>query len=126
MKKIKILVVDDEEGIREFLVEYLNLNNFEVLLCSTLKEAIDINKQEKPPLALIDIILPEENGLVLYRELKKDNHDIKVVLMTGFPVEDILEQAMKEGAVSYIFKPFELENILELLKKVSTDLHNNQ
>lgn len=126
MKKIKILVVDDEEGIREFLVEYLNLNNFEVLLCSTLKEAIDINKREKPPLALIDIILPEENGLVLYRELKKDNHDIKVVLMTGFPVEDILEQAMKEGAVSYIFKPFELENILELLKKVSTDLHNNQ
>lgn len=126
MKKIKILVVDDEEGIREFLVEYLNLNNFEVLLCSTLKEAIDLNKKEKPPLALIDIILPEENGLVLYRELKKDNHDIKAVLMTGFPVEDILEQAMKEGAISYIFKPFELENILELLKKVSSDLNNNQ
>ena len=118
-----ILVVDDEENIRETLKEQLELLGYNVLTAINGIEAIKIHRKLKGEidLVLLDMIMPDMAGRETFKELIKLDHKIKVLLMSGYSQEDKASKTLAEGAVGFIQKPFELSKfsgiINEILKK---------
>ncbi len=115
-----ILVVDDEEVIREFLRRYLTLHGAAVDTASSGPQAIEKAGQRRYSLFFLDVRMPQMDGLETLRELRKLHQDAACVMMTGYAVDDILQQARAEGVLMAIKKPFDLkdlENIFEKLKE---------
>lgn len=83
----KILLVDDEETIRELFKEYLSEEGFHVKVASSGKEAIEIVKEEKFDLFLVDLVMPEMDGLELLQEFQTLKIDVPAVLLTAYGVE---------------------------------------
>jgi two-component system alkaline phosphatase synthesis response regulator PhoP len=107
----KVLVVDDEEQIRELLREFLVGAGYEVLVATNAEEAIEVAQRERPHLILLDIRMPELDGVETCVRLK--THDktrsIPVIIATAFT--DTLAEALDAGADDFVNKPFRLEEI---------------
>lgn len=116
-KKVKVLVVDDERRVREFLTQLLAIENTEVKCAEDGLKAIEAVKKENFDLAFLDVRMPGMDGLQTFRELKKLSPDIKCVMITGYAVDDLLEQARIEGAVASIQKPLDISQIDSLIKE---------
>ncbi len=109
VKKMKLLVVDDEIGIISFLYDFFVARDFEVLQATNGKGALNIIRKEKPPIVLLDIKLGSGmNGIDVLREIRDIDKDIKVIMMTGVKDKDITDEAMGLGATDYITKPLSL------------------
>ncbi len=113
---VKILVVDDEEGIRKSLSSYLKLEGYEVSTAGDGVEAINKLRESKYNIVLMDINMPEKDGLDALREIKAIDFSIQVVMMTAFSTFDKTMRSLEFGATDYIMKPF--ENLSEILKLV--------
>lgn len=115
--KIKVLVVDDEKIIRDFFVRFLNLEGVAVKVLENGFNAIEAAKLEKFDMVFLDIRMPGMDGMQTFRELKRISPDTKYVMITGYAVEDSLDELKKEGLL-YIKKPFEIKELLMLLDSV--------
>ena len=117
-KKYSILVIDDEIEILDMLSRFLNRNpNFTVQTFSNPVSALSsINNNTKYDLVLLDIIMPQMNGLDVLEKLKDMNSDQKVIMMTAYSTLDKVLKSHKIGATNYIMKPFSSLDALE--KKV--------
>jgi len=121
--KEKILLVDDEESIRNIGQKQLENLGYKIILAADGKEAVKIYKEKKGKidLILLDIIMPESGGKETYRELKKINPDIKVIVMSGYSQDEKANEIMNDGALGFIQKPFKIHElskiIYEILKK---------
>jgi CheY-like chemotaxis protein len=91
----KILLVDDEETIRGLFKEYLSEEGFSVKAASSGKEAIEITREEKFDIFLIDLVMPEMDGLELLQQLRTLKIDTPAILLTGYEIE--LDESRKEG-----------------------------
>ena len=107
----KILVVEDDSGISEFISLELKHEGFEVVIAETGRKGLAMAESEKPDLILLDIMLPEMNGLEVLRRLRKTS-SVPVIIETarGESVDRI--NGLNEGADDYICKPFEIEELL--------------
>ena len=107
----KILVVEDDTGISEFISLELKHEGFEVVIAETGRKGLAMAESEKPDLILLDIMLPEMNGLEVLRRLRKTS-SVPVIIETarGESVDRI--NGLNEGADDYICKPFEIEELL--------------
>ena len=107
----KILVVEDDTGISEFISLELKHEGFEVAIAETGRKGLAMAESEKPDLILLDIMLPEMNGLEVLRRLRKTS-SVPVIIETarGESVDRI--NGLNEGADDYICKPFEIEELL--------------
>jgi signal transduction histidine kinase/GGDEF domain-containing protein len=115
----RILVVDDEKEIRDFLLKALTrLTGFHVELAETGEEALKKIEQEKFDLVLTDLKMPNIDGLQLVTEIAKSKPEILTVLMTGHGTIDSALEAMKKGASDYLTKPLILEEMIVRLQKV--------
>ena len=110
-EKIKVLVVDDEEIIRDFLSRFLSLNGVEVKAVEDGFRAVETVKEEEFDLFFIDARMPMMDGLETFIKLKNIKPNLKCVMMTGYVVDDLLQQAKKEGAILSIRKPFDISEI---------------
>ncbi|MDP8275945.1 MAG: response regulator, partial [Candidatus Euphemobacter frigidus] len=110
-----ILIVDDEEQIRELLFKYFNRIGFSVQAVSSGKEALEKIKSFIPNLILLDYMMPGETGLTIFPQLKHLFPFVKVVILTGRGSEEIAVKALKMGVDDYITKPFELTEIRDLV-----------
>lgn len=117
--KIKVLVVDDEKIVRDFFKRLLSLLGLDVLDAEDGYKAVDLAKNNKFDIYFIDVRMPGLNGLETYRQIRQIDTKALVVMITGYAVEDMLEQAEKEGAYGNIRKPFDINQIKEVLDKVS-------
>ena len=117
-KKYSILVIDDEIEILDMLSRFLNRNpNFTVQTFSNPVSALSsINNNTKYDLVLLDIMMPQMNGLDVLEKLKDMNSDQKVIMMTAYSTLDKVLKSHKIGATNYIMKPFSSLDALE--KKV--------
>lgn len=118
--RIKVLIVDDEKIIRNFFRQLLSLLGLEIIEAEDGYKAIECSKKDKFDIFFIDMRMPGLNGLDTYREIRKIQPEASVVMMTGYAVEDLLQQAQKEGAYSIIRKPFNINEIKGVLDKVGT------
>jgi DNA-binding NtrC family response regulator len=113
----KILIVDDEEGIRESLKLILS-EHYELILTDNGEQALGILEHTKDiGLILLDIKMRKEHGLDVLKTIKEKHPKIKVVMVTGYKSVETAAEAAKLGASGYIVKPFKTEEILETVKK---------
>lgn len=112
----KVLVVDDEKEVRDFLIRLLSLRGLHVKAVEDGYKAIEIFKQEKFDVVFLDVRMPHLNGVEALRELKKYNPSAKYVMITGYAVNDLLEEAREEGAFTSIRKPFDIDEIIAVVQ----------
>lgn len=118
MDRPKILVADDERSIRDMLSSALSQWGYQVFPASTGTEAFGLLKGQLFDAALIDIRMPEMDGIVLLRELKRYDSSMEVVIMTGYPTVNTAVEALKEGAYDYLTKPLIMDELKHLLARL--------
>jgi DNA-binding NtrC family response regulator len=117
-KKIKIIVVDDELSIRESLKGWLQQDGYQVETAAGGPEALAKNAANRFDIMLIDVKMPEMDGLTLLQKIKEIDSDIAIVMMTAHgAIRDAIE-AIKLGAYDYLLKPFELEELSFTIQKL--------
>ena len=123
MKK-KILVVDDEHDLVDFIRIRLEANNYQVIAAYDGEKALSLAAKEKPDLVLLDILMPEMDGFKVCQELKNSplTSAIAVIMLTAKDRQEDIKLARQAGADEYIIKPFDdqtlLYNIQHLLKRI--------
>jgi len=117
--KRKILVVDDEEAIRELLASYLARHDFEVVLAANGSEARRLMDKEALELAVLDIVLPDADGMDLLSAARQDHPTLPVIMLTGIGFdEELLQEAQRRGADGYVSKMQPLDQLLMEVRRV--------
>ena len=118
MDKAKILIVDDEQSMRDFMSIMLSKEGYEVSLAASAAEGLDIIKNNVPDVVVTDIMMPEMSGLDFMSKAREFKDDLSFIVMTAFASVDSAIEAMKKGAYDYITKPFKVDEIKLTIKKV--------
>lgn len=113
--KANVLVVDDEVAIRRALERFLTGLGYQVWGVGNAEDAIKIVDKELVDLALVDLVMPQIDGVELIRRIKVINPNIVAIVMTAYGTITSAVEAMKAGAYHYLTKPFELEDIASLV-----------
>ena len=114
----RIMVVDDDAGMRLTLEGIMEDEGYDVVGAGDGYEAIKLAKGTPFTLIFMDIKMPGINGVEAYREIKKVSPDSVVVMMTGFAVEDLVKEALQEGVYAVLYKPFAMEQIIDVVQAV--------
>src|SRR5690606_22246244 len=109
--KPRILVVDDEESIREFLDIMLRKEGYEVTCAEDGQKAIDIFKKKTFDMVISDLQMPNVTGLELLKFVKDQAPDVVFMMITAFGTTETAVEAMKVGAYDYITKPFKIDEV---------------
>jgi len=112
----RIIIVDDDEGIRETLAAILQEEGYHVDTAESGKEAIEKTNAKFYNLALIDIRLPDIEGIDLLKEIKGTVPKIRKIIITGYPTLQNAMEAVNNGADAYVLKPFDIEKVLTIIK----------
>jgi len=113
--KNNVLVVDDVKSIRLTLGGILGDEGYNVVLAEDGYQAIDAAKETPFDLVFMDIKMPGINGVQTFREIKKITPRAVVVMMTAYSVEDLIKEALEEGAYAVVYKPFDIEKIVNII-----------
>ena len=115
--KVRILVVDDELGMRDLLKLELETAGFHVITAGDGQEALDWVEKEKFQLVITDIMMPKMDGLALLEGIKKRDVYLEVIVTTGYGQVENAVAAMKKGAYDFIQKPYSTDQILAVVEK---------
>jgi CheY-like chemotaxis protein len=110
-----VLVVDDSPSMATTLVDILNIKGFEVYAAQSGAEALEILREHAVDILLTDVIMPDMNGVELYREARKIRSNLTTILMTAYAADDIIRQGMAEGIRTVLNKPLNIDFLLTLL-----------
>lgn len=121
MQQPTLLVVDDQMGVRRLLFEAFSEENYNVIMASSGMEAIEKVQALKPHVILMDMKMPGMNGLEALKEINKIYDDLLVIMMTAYGELEIVAEAIKLGIKEYITKPFDINELRLLVKKVLQD-----
>ena len=113
----RILVVDDEPGMREFLEIMLQKDGYDVDTAADGPEAIDKIEESLFDLAIVDIQMPILNGIEVLKKVSEKSPDTTVIMVTAYASHETAIEAMKLGAYDYITKPFKIDEIKLVIKK---------
>lgn len=126
----RILVVDDESLMREFLSESLAAQKYDVDAAENGSRALDYLNNETYDLVLTDLKMPKVSGIDVLKKARERTPDCKIIIMTAYGTVENAVEAMKLGAFDYITKPFSLDEILILVKRAlefkSLELENRR
>ena len=116
--RARVLVVDDDPEIVTFLATLLELEGIESQVATSAAAALEKLKLAVPSLVLLDIAMPDRDGLDLCRELKKDprTRDVPVFVVSARPGKDVVERALAAGAEEFIRKPFENQELIARIR----------
>ncbi len=114
--KIRLLIVDDEVKFVDSIAQRLEMRGLEVTKAYSGKEAIEKARQEKFDLALLDLKMPEMDGRKVLEVLKNEHKFLEIIILTGHGSMDSAVECTKLGAYGYLPKPYELDNLLDVLK----------
>jgi len=121
-KKISILVVDDEESVRDSLYNWFVEDGYRVECADSAKMALSILESECFDIVLADIKMPGMDGLEMLKRIKALEKDIIVIVMTAFATVDTAVQALKDGAFDYVTKPFDPDDLSHLVRNASKQI----
>ena len=113
----RIVVVDDDLSLCHFLTKPLTQEGYEVITCHNGNQALETINEREADLILLDNKLPDRTGLEVLKEVKKNHPKVPVIIMTAFGTTETAIEAMRLGAFDYILKPFELDEIFEVVAK---------
>ena len=113
-----VLVVDDDGDIRTLLKDLLTEEGYAVRIAKSGAEAIERIAKDLPDLVMMDIKLPDQDGIGVLRQLKREHPELEVIVMTAFGGSSTAIKAMEHGAYDYVTKPFDIDDLLLTLKRV--------
>jgi len=113
----RILIVDDDDAIRDSMQEFIERSGFTAFSAGSAEEAMELLTKEEVHVAITDNILPGRDGLEL-TDYIKSGYDIDVIVMTGYSGDYSYEEAINKGASDFVFKPVRFEELLLRLKRV--------
>ena len=111
-----VLVIDDEEEIRNILSDILEKEGLKVILAASGEEGMDIYRTSKPDLVLLDVSLPNMNGFAVLKCIKEINALASVYFITGVAGENFIRQTKELGAKGHLPKPFYSKDIVNLVR----------
>jgi two-component system, chemotaxis family, chemotaxis protein CheY len=114
----RILIVDDAEFLRMRISKMLIAEGYEVLEAENGLQAVEKYKTEKPDAVLMDITMPEMDGLTALKEIKAYDAKAKIVMLTALGQESVVLEAIKSGARDFVVKPFERERVMSAITKL--------
>lgn len=117
IKKAKILICDDEKGVRESF-GFILKEKYEVSFAADGLQALRQIKNQQIDLILLDLKMPKMDGIKVLKEAKKLNPQIKVIVVTGYSSVATAYRAVKSGAANYITKPFDKDEIIRAIEKL--------
>jgi two-component system NtrC family response regulator len=115
--KPKILVIDDEVNMLTLLKRVLGKEGYQVLGAESGKEGVRLAGTETFSLAIVDVRLPDMDGLNVLKRLKEINPRLPVILISAYPTWEVEEKAKKEGSAGYLTKPLNLKLLKDIVKK---------
>ncbi|MEK7278327.1 MAG: response regulator [Chloroflexota bacterium] len=113
----KILIVDDAEFLRVRISKMLVGGGHEVIEADNGLNAVNTYKSAKPDVVLMDITMPEMDGLAALKEIRAADPNARVVMLTALGQESVVLEAIKSGAKDFVVKPFEPERVLAAITK---------
>ena len=122
----KILIVDDEENILVAFKRILKDKGYEVHTATNGEDAINCAKKKDINLILMDINMPGINGMEAFHKIKEKKSKVPIIMMTGFGSTEVTIETMRMGAYDYVTKPFDMEQMLDLIKKAIAQSHMNK
>ncbi len=126
MKELKILVLDDEKRVREEIEEFLIRNNYTVYKAASPSEAFTVLKNIKIDIGIIDIKLPEMDGITVMKKIKAEDPSIEIIMISGHGDMSSVIDAMRLGAADYFPKPFRLMEINNAIERTKRFLDLNR
>lgn len=119
---MKLLLVDDDDLLRERLARAFVARGLEVRAAENADQAIELAKMDPPDLAVLDLKMPGRSGIDLLRELREVSPHTRAVILTGYGSIANAVDAMHAGAVSYVTKPADADQVLEAFRRAEADL----
>ena len=121
-RKISILIVDDEESVRDSLYNWFIEDGYYVDCAENAKQALSILESKNFDIILADVKMPGMDGLEMHRRIKSIDKDSIVIIMTAFASVDTAVQALKDGAYDYITKPFDPDDLSHLIRNATSQI----
>jgi DNA-binding NtrC family response regulator len=121
-----VLIVDDDAIIREQLEKELKRNFFNTLLAADGKSALEKFSKNKVDILILDVKLPDMDGLEVLQKVKERNPDCEVIVVTGFGNQEIAVQSLRRGAIDYIDKPLDMEDLFAALGRAQEKLSEKE
>jgi DNA-binding NtrC family response regulator len=115
-KRARILIIDDDENIRKVLLTILEDEGYATEAVETAKKGIEKSQSDFYNLALIDVRLPDMEGIELLTKLRETKPKMRKIIVTGYPTLQNAVAAVNKGADAYVMKPFDVEKILLTIK----------
>lgn len=113
----KILIVDDQYGIRILLNEVFQKEGYRTFQAANGFQAIDIVVNDKPDLIVLDMKIPGMDGIEILKRVKQIDKSIKVILMTAYGELDMIQEAKKLGALMHFAKPFDIDELRQAVRE---------
>ncbi|HEX2221772.1 MAG TPA: sigma-54 dependent transcriptional regulator [Candidatus Limnocylindria bacterium] len=113
-----VLVVDDDADVRGMLGELLRDEGYHAVFAKTGAEALAEVGRQRPDLVMMDVKLPDQDGLSVLKQMKREHSELEVIVMTAFGGSSSAIRAMEHGAYDYVTKPFEIDDLLATLRRV--------
>ncbi len=120
--KISILIVDDEDSVRDSLLNWFMEDGYEVEAADNAKKALQLLEEKNFNIILADIKMPGMDGLELHRRIRSLNRETIVIIMTAFASVETAVQALKDGAYDYVTKPFDPDDLSHLIRNAANQV----
>ncbi|MCX6233310.1 MAG: response regulator [Bacteroidetes bacterium] len=113
----KILMIDDEPELLDLMKDVLEEERYQVFCASNGSDGILLNEQKNPDLILLDLRMPEMDGIETLRNIRKNDDKVRVVILTGYGCPDTIRDAADLNVSEYLSKPFENEDLVSVISK---------
>ncbi|WP_216829973.1 response regulator [Alkalihalobacterium elongatum] len=113
----KILVVDDQYGIRVLLNEILQKDGYQMFQAANGVQALKIVEEEVPNLVLLDMKIPGMDGLEILKRIKEIKPNVDVMMMTAYGELNMINEALNLGAINHFAKPFDIDDVRNVIKE---------
>nr|WP_106783496.1 response regulator [Lysinibacillus timonensis] len=114
----ELLIVDDHQGIRLLLKEVFTQEGYCIHLATSGAEAIAITEKENIHCVLLDMKIPDMSGLEIVKKLKEINPDLPIIMMSAYGEQEVIQEALDNGAIHYFTKPFNIHEVIDGVKRV--------
>ena len=118
LRTIRILIIDDDKDICEYMQLLLTQSGYDVTAETDARAALDLLKEEEFHVVILDIMMPELNGMELLEKIRDFDSDIAIIIFTGYPSVDTAVTSMKYNVSDYIKKPFDVDEFNQMLEKI--------
>ncbi len=122
MARARILIVDDDETIRTTLSDIITVRGYEVATAESGETAIQMCTENRYDVILMDVRMPGIDGVEAFRQIRADQADVRVIIMTAYSTEELEQLALDEGAIAFLPKPLDIQQVLGLIGEATKEV----